>query len=104
VKEIVGKDFVDTKIDTDRMTHGAEVAKKLRGESGGGIPWIVILDATGKQLVTSDGPKGNVGCPVQPEEVAWFMSMVKQTRQRITDEDFTALGEHLETFARKYRR
>lgn len=95
---------MELKIDTERHLHGAEVASELRGERGGGIPWMLITDSSGAELVTSDGPQGNVGCPVMPHETEWFLSMLGRTRQHLTDEEFAALGVYLEEFALQYRR
>lgn len=100
----LGKDYLDVKIDTKRMEHGAEVAARLRKERGGGIPWMVILDAEGKELVTSDGPEGNCGCPVTPEEVAWFLTMIRKTSRHMDAKDQEALKAALESFAEKLRR
>ena len=47
-------DYVTLKIDTTAMQHGAEVAKRLRkSRTNGGIPWMVILDAEGEELISS---------------------------------------------------
>ena len=59
------------------MIKGKEVVAKLRKGKSGGIPWMVILDKNGKELITSDGPDGNVGCPVKPKERKWFTHMIK---------------------------
>ena len=75
---------MELKIDTERHLHGAEVASELRGERSGGIPWMLITDSSGAELVTSDGPQGNVGCPVMPHETEWFLSMLDRTRQRLS--------------------
>ena len=32
-----------------------------------GIPWMVILDTDGKELISSDGPKGNIGYPAHAQ-------------------------------------
>lgn len=79
VKEILGKEFVDLKIDTDRMVGGRDVMLKVRGGEEGGIPWFAFLDGEGKALATSDGPEGNVGFPYKPEEVAHFVGMLKKS-------------------------
>ena len=55
---ILKKSYLLVKIDTDRMTNGEEVAKRLRKGEGGGIPWMVILDGKGTALINSDGPGG----------------------------------------------
>ena len=73
----MGVDFVELKIDTERHLNGEAVARKLRGDRTGGIPWMVITDASGTELITSDDPKnGNAGCPVTESERAWFMEML----------------------------
>ena len=86
------------------MPHGEEVAKRLRGSRSGGIPWMVILDADGAELVTSDGPGGNVGCPVTKQEARWFFSMLTSTRQRLEDDDLAVLRAEHDLFAEPMRR
>jgi thioredoxin-related protein len=80
---VLGPDFVDAKVDVDRMDHGKEVLATFRKGDSGGIPWFVILDGQGKALATSDGPKGNVGYPAQPHEIEHFLAMLKQTARRM---------------------
>ena len=46
-------DYLVLKIDIEKMQHGDETGKRLRGDRTGGIPWITILDANGTELVTS---------------------------------------------------
>jgi len=98
------EDFVVLKIDTERHTNGAEVAQRLRGDRTGGIPWMIVTDADGAELVTSDGPNGNVGCPVRPEECEWFLAMIDRTAQRLSTEDAVVLATELEAFATPLRR
>ncbi len=83
IAAILGSDFVDAKIDTDRMTHGKEVMKEYREKEAGGIPWYAILDAKGKALATSDGPKGNIGYPYEPHEIDHFLAMLKQSARKL---------------------
>jgi hypothetical protein len=94
---------VEIKIDTDRMKDGKTVADRLRRGRTGGIPWIVILDGSGKELVSSDGPSGNIGAPVKPLEVAWFMIMVDRSRQHMSEEQFHGLCRDLESYAETIR-
>ena len=96
-------DYIPLAIDS-RMANASAVTTRLRRNRGGGIPWLLILDAAGQELITGEGPKGNIGCPVQPEEVAWFGQMVAKTHQRMTEAQRVQLGEVLEKFATKYRR
>jgi len=104
VKPLLARDWIDVKIDTDRMANGEAVAKKLRGDRSGGIPWMVILDADGVELVASDAPEGNVGCPVTVAEAKWFFSMLQTTRQRLKDDELDALRVEHEAFAEPIRR
>jgi hypothetical protein len=39
---------------------------------------MAILDGEGRKLVTSDGPMGNIGYPAKPEEIAYFVEMLKK--------------------------
>ena len=61
----------------------------------------MILDSTGAELVASDGPKGNVGCPADPHEIDWFMEMLRRTRQELTDKDLESIDTQLRAFGRK---
>jgi len=98
------RDYVTVKIDVERDANGEAVAKRLRGERRGGIPWMVILDAAGKELVSSDAPTGNIGCPVQPEEVAWFREMIRRSAIRLEAADVAAIEAELEAYAASFRR
>jgi uncharacterized protein YyaL (SSP411 family) len=92
---ILGKDFIDLKIDEDRMIGGKELDAKFRKNGEGGIPWIAFLDAQGKVLATSDGPKGNIGYPAAPHEIAHFTSMLRKTARRIEPAQIEALQKAL---------
>jgi thioredoxin-related protein len=92
---ILGKDFIDLKIDEDRMIGGKELDAKFRKNGEGGIPWIAFLDAQGKVLATSDGAKGNIGYPAAPHEIAHFTSMLRKTARRIEPAQIEALQKAL---------
>lgn len=91
VAPIFGKDYVDVKIDNDRMTCAKEIFVKYNKDTNSGIPWFVILDPTGKTLATSDAGKSNIGFPYEPNEIEHFVKMLNETRKRLTDEDVKAL-------------
>ncbi len=76
VAAILDKEFVTVRIDIDRMTRGKEILTRFRPSENGGIPWFAILDSKGKSLGDSDGPKGNIGYPFKPEEIAHFMTLI----------------------------
>ncbi|GMW01722.1 MAG: hypothetical protein AMXMBFR84_28590 [Candidatus Hydrogenedentota bacterium] len=90
VEALVSKDYIPLKIDLATMDNAQAVAAKYRKVEGG-IPWMAILDADGKTIVTSDGPQGNTGYPVAPEEVAYFKTMIEKTARHMTSADQDAL-------------
>ena len=100
---LLGRDYVDVKIDTERHLNGAAVAARLRGDRKGGIPWIVITDEQGIELITSDGPEGNIGCPVKPEEVEWFGTMIRRTARNLGEAEQVKIQQALEAYAEKLR-
>lgn len=99
IAPLLAKDFVDCKVDTDRMTGGQEMLDAYRQQQGlkkgGGIPWFVFLDEQGAVLAHSDGPQGNTGFPAQPEEIEHFARMLQAVRQGMTEADVQALAESL---------
>jgi hypothetical protein len=104
VRALMEKDFVELAIDTDRMTHGKEVYEQVKAGRSGGLPWLVVLDATGKELICGIGEQGNIGAPVQPWECAHFVRMVRETRERLTDAEVQVIADELEAHAKPRRR
>jgi hypothetical protein len=51
--------------------------------------------------VTSDGPKGNVGFPAAPHEIAHFRVMLERSKRALTDADINALIASLEAANKK---
>jgi hypothetical protein len=100
---LLTQDYVVIKIDTDEMEHGAEVAKRLRGQRDNGIPWMVVLDSEGNELISADGPNGNIGCPIVPEGIDHFMKMIQQTSQHADAEAHARLRAALEEFAKPHQ-
>jgi thioredoxin-related protein len=96
---ILGREFVDLKIDTARMTNGSAVAARLRKGDSGGIPWFAILDAQGAEIVNSDGPQGNIGYPAKQHEIDHYISMLQKAARRLTPDDLAKLKAALETYA-----
>lgn len=97
VASVLAKDFVDVKVDVDRTTGGKELFAKYRGPKDGGIPWFVFLDADGKAIVTSDGPKGNTGFPSAPEEIEHFAAMLAKARTKMSENEAAGLIESLKS-------
>jgi hypothetical protein len=87
-------DYVVLELDTDRM----------KADRKGGLPWLIVVDDAGKELITGIGPKGNIGAPVQPEECEHFVAMLRATKQRLTDDDVQTIAAELEAHAKPKRR
>jgi thiol-disulfide isomerase/thioredoxin len=103
----LNRDYVIVKIDSARMTGGEALAEILRmreaNNPSGGIPWMVVLDAEGKQLITSDAAQGNIGCPVLDWEVEHFLMMLDYTCQSLGTDDLARLRQTVERFTEKWR-
>jgi thiol:disulfide interchange protein len=100
VAAMLGRHFVDVKIDNDRMTGGKAVYEAhlaMAGQKEEGIPWFVFLADDGALLAVSNGPKGNCGFPVAPEEVEHFGTMLRAAKTALTEADVTWLLQSLGT-------
>jgi thiol-disulfide isomerase/thioredoxin len=95
VAKILGKDFVDVKIDTERDEGGQSLLEEHRRSKEGGIPWMELLGENGQPIANSDGPKGNIGFPAEPEEIAYFRAMLKKATRRLGDQELDALMDSL---------
>jgi uncharacterized protein YyaL (SSP411 family) len=101
IAPVVGRDYLDVKIDIDRMTGGKDVMAKYRPEKSGGIPWFAILSPGGEVLATSDGPKGNIGYPAQPEEIQHFLAMIRKTSRKIEPAQIDKIESVLQEAAKR---
>lgn len=103
---LLAKDWVDVMIDTERMTHGQEIMDRRKGDRQGGLPWMVVLDADGKELASSNkkADGANIGCPAQPDEITHFLEMLRQTKQHMSDDDVATIEAELREFAKPFQR
>lgn len=74
---------------------GAGVLHRLGGRDQG-LPYFAFLDAKGELVVNSrrEG-QGNIGYPAQPEEVAWFLIMVRRAAPEMSDAEARTLEDTL---------
>lgn len=101
ITALVAPDYVDLKIDIERMKHGKEVAQRFCPSDKAGLPWLAVLDADGKIRATSEGPDGNIGFPVEPAEVDYFVDMLSRTARQLTTAELDQIKRALnETAAR----
>lgn len=101
IEKLLTRDFVEVKVDLDRMVNAKEVAEQYHKPDSSGIPWIAILDSHGKVLTNSDAAKGNIGYPAKPEEIAHFVKMLETGKKNLTDSDIKAIETALQEAAPK---
>ncbi len=96
-QDVLSQDYVIAAINMDRTTHVKEVVQQVGYPSDPmtGVPWWAILSPEGKPLVTSNGPKGNIGFPSKNEEIEHFLKMLRQTSTHISAEQFKAMEKSL---------
>ena len=95
VAPLLAKEFVLVKLDFDRAKGAKEIEKRYVDQQQG-LPWFAFLDGDGKGLANSTGPKGNVGFPAEPDEIAHFKTMLEQVRRHLTGDDIAFLVKSLE--------
>ncbi len=75
---------------------GDKVILKYGGVSSAGVvslPYMVVLDADGKLVTDSHRPSQgkstdkNIGFPDQPEDIAWFVEMMKKGAPQLSDQE-----------------
>jgi thioredoxin-related protein len=98
---LLGREFVDVKVDLARMTGADAIHKRYNSSASGGIPWFVFLDPKGNAVATSDGPKGNIGYPVTPEEIDHFIGMLRKSARKLGPAQIEAVEAALKAEAKK---
>lgn len=107
VTAIYTKGWVDVMIDVDRDIGGKAMNERLKGKRSGGLPWSVILDPDGKEIVSSNAEKtgDNIGGPASLEECAWFIEMLKRSAvAAVTTDDLERVAADLEVYSKPRRR
>jgi protocatechuate 3,4-dioxygenase beta subunit/thiol-disulfide isomerase/thioredoxin len=94
--------FVFVKLDISRDEHVDSIFERFQGSRDGGIPWYAILDADGKALVASNregrnsrAGSRNIGFPSDRASIDHFMSMLRQTAPRLSEQTLGALRQAL---------
>jgi hypothetical protein len=86
------------------MENGEQAATKLGHSANSGLPWITILDSSGDEIISSESPQGNIGCPITEKECRYFMTMIEQSKQRLTNQQTTDLATALNAYVAPKRR
>jgi hypothetical protein len=101
----VDKYFVQARLDVQEQEAkkdldnpgGQEVMAKYGGDKAG-LPFFAFLDEKGGMIVNSLQPQGgNIGHPVEPGEVDWFLAMVKKAAPAMTADEAKVLENWLRT-------
>lgn len=92
---ILAKYFVMIRVDYERNAGAVELARRLGSTGDEGLPWFAVVDAAGKPLATSHGPKGNVGYPGDDGERAYFRTVLQSTAKGITSAELDSVDQAL---------
>ena len=100
VAPALAREFVTLKLDYDRSKGAKDVVQRYAGKQEG-LPWFAFIDTNGEAIVTSTGPKGNVGTPWEPHEVDHFRTMLVKAKKHMSDAEIAALVASLQEFRKK---
>jgi thiol-disulfide isomerase/thioredoxin len=70
--------------------------KQLGGPSG--LPYSAFLDAKGALIINSKLKGQNIGYPGQPEEIDWFIQMMKKAAPKMSQDDLKTIETALRSF------
>ena len=113
-KSIFDKYFVQAKLVVQEVDAKQALnnpgADKFMEKLGGtdGLPFYAFLDAHGALLVncqrpTAAEPKGeNIGFPVEPKEVEWFLQMIQKAAPKISPAELDTIEASLKSMANAF--
>jgi thiol-disulfide isomerase/thioredoxin len=79
---------------------GADALLQKLGGGHAGLPYSAFLDSQGALIVNSKRDGQNIGCPGQPQEIDWFVQMMKKTAPKMSDDDQKTIETVLRSFKR----
>jgi thioredoxin-related protein len=111
LQAIINKHFIVTHIDVLERKEkivllenpgGVALLKKWGGEKSG-IPFLVFLDGAGRKIADSNvmPDQQNIGYPGSKEEIAAFVSLLKNDAPRMTAEQLAQITNYFEQHAPK---
>ncbi|MBZ5724999.1 MAG: hypothetical protein LAP87_08385 [Acidobacteriia bacterium] len=104
IKPIVEKYFVFARLtvqehegETSLNSPGGDEVLAKTGGKDSGLPFFAFLDAKGGTIVNSRRQPGgaNIGHPYAPEEIDWFLAMVKKAAPGIARDEAATLERYL---------
>jgi len=72
--------------------------QKLGGPAG--LPYSAFLDARGSLIVNSKRDGQNIGYPGEPQEIDWFVQMMKKAAPKMSEADLKTIEAALRSFKR----
>jgi thioredoxin-related protein len=108
MRRITEKAFVVQRVDVGESpkdtshadTPGGVALRTSLGAAGEpGFPFLVITDPAGQPIVNSylnGNTNGNVGYPALPEEIDWYVDMLKRAAPALTPDDLKATHDWLQ--------
>lgn len=79
VGPILGTHFVMLRLDQEKVKGAGAFRAAHALDRSQGLPWYAALDTAGKVVATSDVTvDGNTGYPARPEEIDWFVQVLKR--------------------------
>jgi hypothetical protein len=109
VGPLLARHFVVAKIDVLEHeekaalnTPGGEEVMAAVGGKGQGLPFLAIVDSAARPIVNSirQPENKNIGYPGEPEEIAWFMTMLKRSVPGLEPAEAAAVENWLRRQAR----
>jgi thiol-disulfide isomerase/thioredoxin len=103
-KDELGPHYVFVKLDISRDAHARELVERYEGKDAtNGVPWYVVLDADGTPLITSNADEAdaqygssNIGFPSSKAGIDHFLTMLRRTAPRLSDQALASLRRGLE--------
>jgi hypothetical protein len=79
---------------------GADTLMQQLGGSGAGLPYFAFLDAKGQMIANSLLNGSNIGYPGEPNEIDYFLQMMKKAAPKMEDSDLKTIEAALRSFKR----
>jgi len=101
IKPVFEKYFVPVKLVVQEHENNKALenagADKLMTQLGGpsGLPYSAFLSSEGAQIVNSKRDGENIGYPAKPEEIDWFVKMMKMAAPKINEKDLKTIESAL---------
>lgn len=109
VEPVITRHFVIARVDVQERDDkkpldtpgGDELMAKLGSQDANGLPFFAFLDSGGKLIANSLRPvpgknqSENIGHPVAPEEVDWFLVMLHKAVPTLTPGESAAVETYL---------